>query len=219
MFDLGSKKETALGTVSGYEISADGKKMLVSQDGKYGIIDLPKGGPVTIGEPLNLSGLEVALDRQAEWKQIFNECWRQMRDFFYDPNLHGVDWQAVQKKYEPLVAHVTHRADLTYIIGEMIGELNAGHAYVGGGDLPEVRKVQQGLLGAELKRDPATGFFQITRSCPARTGTAKLRSPLTEVGVNVDGRRLHRRRERPPDERGEEHLRTARQHSPASRSR
>ena len=185
VFDLGTKKETALGTVGGYEISADGKKMLVSKDGKYGIIDLPKSGPVAIGEPLNLSGLEVMLDRRAEWKQMFHACWRQMRDFFYDPNLHGVDWVAVRKRYEPLVDHVAHRADLTYVIGEMISELNAGHAYIGGGELPEVRKVQQGLLGAEYRRDADTGFFQIARVLPGENWNPKRRSPLTEVGVNV----------------------------------
>jgi tricorn protease len=96
-----------------------------------------------------------------------------------------VDWYAVKKKYEPLLEHVAHRADLTYIIGEMISELNAGHAYVGGGELPEVRKVQQGLLGAEFKRDPATGFFQIERILPGENWDAKRRSPLTEVSVNV----------------------------------
>jgi tricorn protease len=185
VFDLGTKKETALGNIGGYEISADGKKMLVSKDGKYGIIDLPKGGPIAIGEALNLSGLEVMLDRHAEWKQMFHACWRQMRDFFYDPNLHGVDWVAVRKKYEPLVDHVAHRADLTYVIGEMISELNAGHAYIGGGELPEVRKVQQGLLGAEYRRDADTGFFQITRVLPGENWNSKRRSPLTEVGVNV----------------------------------
>ncbi|AWM36616.1 hypothetical protein GobsT_55640 [Gemmata obscuriglobus] len=184
VFDLGSRKETALGPVSGYEVSADGKKMLVQKDGKYGVIDLPKG-PIAIGEALNLSGLEVFLDKKAEWKQMYAECWRQMRDFFYDPGLHGVDWAAVRKKYEPLVEHVGHRADLSYIIGEMIAELNAGHAYIGGGELPEVRKVPQGLLGAEFKRDPQTGFFQITRVLPGENWVSKRRSPLTEVGVNV----------------------------------
>jgi tricorn protease len=184
VFDLGTKKETSLGPIGGYEISADGKKMLVQKDGKYAIIDLPKG-PITITEPLNLSGLEVVLDRRAEWKQMFRECWRQMRDFFYDPGLHGVDWVAVRKKYEPLVDHVAHRADLTYVIGEMISELNVGHAYIGGGELPEVRKVQQGLLGAEYTRDEKTGFFQIKRILPGENWNPKVRSPLTEVGVNV----------------------------------
>jgi tricorn protease len=184
VFDFGTKKETALGPVGGYEISADGKKMIVSKDGKFAIIDLPKA-PIAIGESLNLSGLEVRLERRAEWRQMFNECWRQMRDFFYDPGLHGVDWPAMRKKYEPLVDHVAHRADLTYVIGEMISELNAGHAYIGGGELPEVRRVFQGLLGAQFKRDAQTGFFQITRILPGENWNAKRRSPLTEVGVNV----------------------------------
>src|SRR5262249_53815927 len=92
LYDLGQRKETALGQVDGFEISADQKKMLVSKDGNYGIIDLPRGpAPVAIATPLNLSGMEVHLDRHQEWQQVFRECWRQMRDFFYDPNMHGVD--------------------------------------------------------------------------------------------------------------------------------
>ena len=107
----------------------------MSQDHKYGIIDLAKG-PVTVNEPLNLSAMEMTLDRHQEWQQIFNECWRQEHDFFYDPDMHGVDWKAVRTKYAPLVKYVNNREDLTYIIGEMIGELNCGHCYVGGGDYP-----------------------------------------------------------------------------------
>jgi tricorn protease len=185
VFDVGTKKEANLGSINGYDITPDGKKMLVSKEGKYGIIDLPKGGAISIGEALNLSGLEVNLDKRAEWKQIYNECWRQMRDFFYDPGLHGVDWPAVRKKYEPLLEHVAHRADLSFIIAEMISELNAGHAYIGGGELPQVRKVSQGLLGAEYKRDPATGFFQITRVLSGENWNASRRAPLADVGVNV----------------------------------
>src|SRR5258708_38413818 len=132
--------------------------MLISKGGKYGILDLPKGGTVEISKPLDLSGLEMRLDRQAEWKQIYNECWRQMRDFFYDPGLHGVDWPAVKKKYEVLLPHVQHRADLTYVIGEMIAEMNAGHAYVGGGDVPSVPRIPTGLLGAQLKKDAETRY-------------------------------------------------------------
>lgn len=184
MYDLAARKETALGSVSGYEISADGKKMLVQQDGKYGIIDLPKAA-VTISEPLDLSHMEMRLDKQKEWRQMYNECWRQMRDFFYDPNMHGVDWKALRARYEPLVAHVNHRADLTYVIGEMIGELNAGHAYVGGGEMPKAARIQTGQLGADIVRDPATGYYQIRRILRGANWDPKLRSPLTEIGVNA----------------------------------
>jgi tricorn protease len=184
VYDLSQLKETSLGSVVGYEISADGKKILVSKDSKYAIQDLPKG-PVTITEALNLSGMEMRLDRHQEWQQIYAECWRQMRDFFYDPNLHGVDWKAMRQKYEPLVAHVNHRADLTYIIGELIGELNAGHTYVGGGDVPAVPRVTTGLLGAELKRDEQTKYYQINRILKGANWDPALRAPLSEIGVDV----------------------------------
>ena len=94
-----------------------------------------------------------------------------MRDFFYDPNMHGVDWKAIREKYEPLVAHVNHRADLTYVIGEMIGELNAGHSYVGGGDMPEPRRIPTGLLGAGSSATRPTKYYQIANPHAARTGT------------------------------------------------
>jgi tricorn protease len=200
MYDLAARKETALGEVNGYEISADHKKMLVSQDGKYAIVDLPKA-KVAITEPLDLSGMEVTLDREQEWAQIFRECWRQMRDFFYDPGLHGVDWKAVRDKYEPLAAHAAHRADLTYVIGEMIGELDAGHCYVGGGEMPKVERVPMGLLGADLVRDPQTGYFRIAKIYRGSPGDPKLRAPLSAVGVNakvndyviaVDGRPVNK---------------------------
>jgi tricorn protease len=184
LFDLAQRKETGLGSVSGYEISADGKKMLVHQDTRYGIIDLPKG-PVSVSEALNLSGMEMQLDRHKEWQQIYRECWRQMRDFFYDPHLHGVDWPAMRAKYEPLLAHVGHRADLTYVIGEMIGELNSGHAYVGGGDMPRPPRLPLGLLGARLKRDPVSGYFKIVKILPGVRWDPRLRSPLSDLGVDV----------------------------------
>jgi tricorn protease len=184
VYDLAARKETSIGQVGGYEMSFDRKKILVSKDGSYYLLDLPKG-PLSLPPALNLSGLQVRLDRHAEWKQIFNECWRQMRDFFYDPNLHGVDWKAMRERYAPLVEHVNHRADLTYVIGDLISELGAGHAYVGGGDLPKVTRIPTGLLGAELEQDAATRFYKIKRILKGAHWDKKLRSPLTEIGVNV----------------------------------
>jgi tricorn protease len=108
-----------------------------------------------------------------------------MRDFFYAPNMHGVDWEKVKKNYEELLPYVAHRADLTYIIGEMIGELNAGHAYVGGGDLPKIESIPVGLLGAELKFDPESGYYIIDKILPGRNWDESTRSPLTEVGIDV----------------------------------
>jgi tricorn protease len=184
LYEFDKEKETELGDYSGYQISANKKKMLVAGGGSYSIIDLP-GGKIDAKEKLDLSDLKVRLDRAAEWAQIYRECWRQMRDFVYDANLHGVDWRAVRQQYEPLVAHVQHRADLTYVIGEMIGELNLGHTYVGGGDYPKAERVPQGLLGAVLVRHTPTGFYQVGEILPGQNWDPALRSPLTELGVNV----------------------------------
>jgi tricorn protease len=138
MYSLADLKETDLGAVDGYEISADLKKMLAGKGSDYAIIDLPKA-PVKFDEKLDLSGLEVLVDPRREWDQIYEECWRQMKDFFYAPNMHGVDWDALRLRYRPLAQAVQHRADLTYVIGELIGELNSGHTYVGGGEPTGIR--------------------------------------------------------------------------------
>jgi tricorn protease len=184
VYDFGAKKETDLGEFRGYEIAAGGKKMLVADREGYGIIDLPSA-KIELKERLNLSDMKVTLDRHAEWTQIFNESWRQMRDFFFSPNMNGVDWPAVKAKYAALLPYVNHRADLTYIIGEMIGELNSGHAYVGGGDLPEVKRVPMGTLGAIVERDAASKAFRITHIYKGQNWDSARRSPLTEIGVDA----------------------------------
>ena len=183
MYDFDKQEETELGEFSGYEITADGKKMLVGKNKSYYIIDLPKD-KLDLKDALDLSDMEVMLDRRGEWSQIFNECWRQLRDFFYVPNMHGIDWAGIRKKYAPLVDHVNHRADLTYIIGEMIGELNVGHTYVGGGDYPKPERIKTGLLGAELERH-TSGYYRIKRILKGENWNDSRRSPLTEVGVDA----------------------------------
>jgi tricorn protease len=184
MYDFGELKETNLGEVDGYEISADLKKILVGKDHSFYIIDLPKA-KIELKDKLDLGGMEVRLDRRQEWKQIYNECWRQMREFFYAPNMNGVDWIAIRKKYEPLVDYVNHRADLTYILGEMIGELNSGHTYVGGGDLPKVKRIKMGLLGAQLERDAESKYYRIKKILKGENWDKETRSPLTDLGVNA----------------------------------
>jgi tricorn protease len=184
LYDLAERKEKNLGNFAGYEVSADGKKMLISKDGAFGIIDLPKA-PITLETKLDLSKMEVAQDLRQEWDQIYEECWRQMKEFFYAPNMHGVDWDALRLRYKPLAASVNHRADLTYIIGELIGELSSGHTYVGGGDMPAAKKVMVGMLGAKFERDAKSGFFRIAKILKGQNWDPALRSPLTELGVNV----------------------------------
>ena len=184
VFELEKEKETEIGDVGGYRVSADRKKMLIRSGSDFAIVDLPSAKLDVGDKKLSLADLKITLDRHAEWNQIYAECWRQMRDFFYAPNLHNVDWPAMRQRYEPLLAHVQHRADLTYVIGELISELNAGHAYVGGGDMPAPERIPLGLLGAKISRD-ASGFDRIDRILRGHNWDAKYRSPLTEIGVNV----------------------------------
>ncbi len=184
VYDFTKQTETELSPISGYEISADSKKMLVLVNGSYAIIDLPQA-KFEIKDKLNLAGMEKEIDKAAEWRQIFNECFRQMRDFFYAPNMHGIDWEGVKKKYEPLVDFVNIRQDLTYIIGEMIGELNCGHSYVGGGEIQRNKRIPLGLLGAEFEQDKNSKYYRITKILKGQNWDNGLKSPLTEIGVNA----------------------------------
>ena len=184
-YSMEDRKETVLGEVNAYQISADGKRMLVKIKKDYAIIDLPKDKLETKDHELKLAGLDMQLDKHAEWNQIYFECWRQMRDFFYAPNMNGIDWKAVRDKYAAILPFVNHRNDLTYLLGELIGELNNGHTYVGGGERPETPRIKLGLLGAEVSRDPATKAYRVNRILPGENWDKHTRSPLTAQGVNV----------------------------------
>ena len=177
------KKETVIGDFNGYEISADTKKMLVMGGGRYAVIDLPKG-KADVKDWLDLGRMKVLVDQKAEWNQIYHEAWRQMKYFYFAPNMSGVDWEAIKKKYEPLLPYVNHRNDLTYIMGEMVAELSTGHSYIEGGDKPQPQKIRMGLLGARITRDPS-GYYKIAKIYRGENWTDDARSPLTELGVDV----------------------------------
>ncbi len=184
MFNMDSRDESTLAQVNGYGISADQKKMVVVDRGRYAVIDLPRSS-FSVNDFVDTSNMKVWVNLKEEWVQIYNETWRQMRDFFYTPNMHGVDWEAMREKYRPLVDHVNHRLDLTYILGELVGELNVGHAYVGGGDVQQAERIPMGLLGAELSQH-ASGYYRIDRILKGENWNSSRRSPLTELGVNVN---------------------------------
>jgi len=184
MFNLKDKKENNLGEFGVYEISADSKKMVVNGSGKYGVIDLPKGGKIEMKDWVDLSNMKLMVDLKAEWNQIYNEAWRQMKYFYYSPNMHGLDWVSIRNKYEPLLPYVNNRTDLSYILGEMVGELSTGHTYVEGGDKPVPKRIKMGLLGARISRD-VSGYYKIDKIFKGENWTKDVRSPLTEVGVDV----------------------------------
>src|SRR5438093_475676 len=165
-YNVDDRKETVLGDANDYQITFDGKKMLVKIKKDYAIIDVPKEKLETKDHEHKIDGLDMQLDRRAEWRQIYFECWRQMRDFFVAPTMNAVDWKAMRDKYAALVPFVNHRNDLTYLLGELIGELNSGHTYVGGGERPGTPRIKLGLLGAEFSRDSATRTYRIERILP-----------------------------------------------------
>jgi tricorn protease len=184
MYDLSKKKETEIGAGLNYTISSNGKKMLAAIKGKYEVINLPTSS-VKITKPMDLSGMKVSINLKEEWAQIFDESWRHMRDFFYAPNMHGVDWETIREKYSVLVPFAAHRSDLSYIIGEMVGELNVGHAYVNNGERPMPERIPMGLLGAKLTKDDS-GYFKIDKILDGANWSNTLRSPLKDIGVNVN---------------------------------
>ncbi|MGO9270830.1 MAG: PDZ domain-containing protein [Terriglobia bacterium] len=203
VFDLKERKDHVLvDGANSYALSFDGNKLLYSAPAgppgsgpggggnTYGIVDakVPEGTapPHKVGDDaLNLARLEMEVDPPAEWKQIFNEVWRQERDYFFEPSMNGVDWPAQREKYAQLLPHVADRYDLTYVLGEMIGELSNSHTYVGGGDSPDLHPVNIGLLGADFEADTEHGLYRFKKIYPGENWNPGLRSPLTEPGVDV----------------------------------
>lgn len=184
MYDLKKEKETQIAEKVRYELSSDHKKMLVKKSSNFYVIDLPVS-KVDLKKKVDLSGAKSWVNKKEEWNQIFYESWRQMRDFFYAPNMHGVDWEAMKTKYEVLLPYVNHRADLNYVIGEMIGELNVGHAYVSNGDVPKPDRIKLGLLGAKISKDNS-GYFRIDKILEGANWDPTLRSPLQQLGYEIN---------------------------------
>jgi tricorn protease len=127
--------------------------------------------------------MEVRVDPPAEWRQIYHEAFRLERDFFYDPSFHGLDLKAAERKYEAYLPGVASRADLNYIFQEAMGELTVGHLFVSGGEVPEVKAVPVGLLGADYKIE--SGRYRFAHIYDGDNWNPQLRAPLTQPGVNV----------------------------------
>lgn len=185
-FDITSKVAAPLASdVSAYEVSFDKQKMLAVGAAGPQIVDA-NGEPFAAEKGLlKLGGLVVSVDPAAEWRQIFYESWRIGRDFFYDPNMHGVNWNAVKTKYEAQLPLVGDRSDLTRLIGDMIAELNVGHCYVAGDSPYTVARRNMGTLAADFELDPSGKAVKIVKILRAGAWDFELRSPLAVPGVNV----------------------------------
>ncbi|MGD2086048.1 MAG: PDZ domain-containing protein [Candidatus Aminicenantes bacterium] len=185
-YSLEKRKDEVLGEqILSFRLSADKKKLLYrSCEATYGIA--ASTGKIKPGDgKLNLDAIQVFVDPRAEWAQIFDEAWRINRDYFYDPNMHGVAWKAMKKKYAPFLPHLSCRSDLNRVIQWMCSELSVGHHAVGGGDTPRTPEpIPGGLLGADYIIQ--NGRYRFKKVYGGLNWNPELRSPLTEPGVGVN---------------------------------
>ena len=176
--------KTVIKDVNGYKLSADGKHVVYRQGNKIGIVE--SKATDSKGEALDLSDLDMRLDPRAEWQQIFDEAWRMERDFYYEPGMHGLDWDAMREKYGRLVPYASCRQDMRYIVGELIGELNTSHTYVYGGDRRRrADRVNVGMLGVDWDVDGNANRYRFRKIYRVPDWTSSVNPPLARPGVDV----------------------------------
>jgi len=182
-YDLDKRKlDKVAERVSSFDLSANGEKMLYRQEQNWFITSAAQPAKPGAGK-IDTAAMEIFVDPRAEWNQIYREVWRIERDFFYDPNHHGLDLKAAEKRYETYLPSVGHREDLNYLFSEMLGELSVGHLYLGGGDLPNPKRVPGGLLGCDF--EVANGRYRFSRVFNGENWNPQLRAPLTQPAINV----------------------------------
>ena len=187
VYDMKKREEASLvSPLDGYELSADGSKIIYLQKEKYIISDSKLEKDKNKEEKtLNLSDMKSEIDPVSEWNEMFHQAWRLERDFFFNPEMNGKNWEEIKLKYEKLLPGLTCRADLNYLIGEMIGELQNSHTYVGGGDEPKNDYNPTGLLGVDFALDKPSGRYYFKKIYKGDNTRNEFRSPLTEPGVNT----------------------------------
>jgi len=208
-FDLKTRKtDKVVDDILAFRVSANGEKMLYRTEGggsqgggtapsaqNWAIAPVPPpppSGPASAGpgpasnsgaKTLNLSSMEVRVDPVAEWRQMYHEAFRLERDFFYEPNFHGWDLAAAEKQYEAYLPGLGSRSDLNYLFAEAMGNLTVGHLFVNGGDMPEIKRIPVGLLGADYKIE--NGRYRFAHVYDGENWNPQVRAPLTQPGINV----------------------------------
>jgi len=194
-YDLTARKsDVVVSGINAFEMARNGKKYLYSQRGRWFIGTLkpmpPPGAPSPppsaarpSGTALATQNIEIKVKPREEWRQMYREIWRIQREFFYDPNLHGLDLEKARKKYAPYVEVVASRQDLNYLFAEMLGEMTVGHLGVGGGDIPRTDRISTGLLGADYTIE--NGRYRFARIYSGENWNPQFQAPLTQPGVNV----------------------------------
>ncbi|MBK9216121.1 MAG: PD40 domain-containing protein [Chloracidobacterium sp.] len=178
------KETTLLSGAGGFRLSADGLKLMSAQQGAYLMMDANSNGERS-RKNISTAGLVTEIDPRAEWNQIFNEVWRQYRDWFYAPNMHGYDWAKIREDYRKWLPYVNHRSDLNYLLSEMQSELTVQHAYIDGGDFNLPPRVRVALAGARFQADKPANRYKISKIYAGQNEEDIYRSPFTEVGSDA----------------------------------
>ncbi len=181
-YDLDKREEKNIAAgIDNYMLSADCKKIMIAQNGSYFITDVAPD--VKLDKKMPTDQMEITVNPREEWHQIFNDAWRIERDFFYDPHMHGVNWDALRTQYGNLIDNAMTRSDVNYIIGELIGEISSSHTYRGGGDLQKPVIMPVGYLGIDWEL--VNGAYRIKKIIKGASWDSDTRSPLDQPGLNV----------------------------------
>lgn len=190
--EIGNKEvevKTLVADLAGYELSMDGKSLLVHKRDALYVIEASAGANATLDDKVQvkLGGWTFAIVPREEWRQMFIESWRLERDYFYDTKMHGLDWEAMRKRYRPLVDRVSTRDELSDLMAQMVGELSALHIFVRGGDIRQgPDQIALGSLGALMIRDEAAGGYRVEKIYRCDPDMPERRSPLLAPGVELE---------------------------------
>lgn len=191
IFDMSNRKETVLEEKIGdYALSVNGEQIILARGTDFSVCGLDKlQTERKISKPLSLDGMTYWVDTLAEWNQIFNDTWRWYRDFFYDENMHGQNWQEVGERYRSFIPQLSSRDGLNWLMSQMVGELCVGHAYIGGGDRGAVSMLRSPVitasLGADLRFDAVNGYFRIEKIFGPSEYNLDLKAPLVRPDIQL----------------------------------
>lgn len=181
-FDIEKREEkNILDNVDNFWLSANADRLLVQRENSFAVIKPEEGQKFE--KPLRIAEMEMMVDPMQEWKQLFTDAWRMERDYFYDPNMHGVDWNLIKERYSKMLEGALTREEVNFVIGEMIGELNASHTYKSGGDEEKEISKNIGYLGVDWQADG--DFYKIKNILHAAPWDAEVRSALDQPGIDI----------------------------------
>lgn len=182
-FDFEEREAKPLGSgITQVSTDAKGENLLLVKHDQT-IMTAKAGGKIE-PKPVDVSGMRMLVDPAKEWRQILGDVWRMEKEYFYDPNMHGLDWEAVRERYEPLLAHVGRREDLNELLVEMIAEMQVGHNRVGGGEVYNNSSASPGLLGADIAIE--NGRYRINKIFDGEQWNPFIEAPLAAPGVDAN---------------------------------